>query len=255
MTQFLRQWLAALRRFTRLPIGPAGLEGPDGVPPAASLPHWPGVGLVVGLAACVAFALVSIGLPDSNASGLAAALACTLVGVLLTGGAEEAALARTLDGGAPHPGPAGMLAVLLVVVGKLALLAVLADISGVGVLSALLAGHAVSRFWPLLQDKPLPALPAPDAETVDSATSEAAPAAAAADRGTPQVAALWCAVPLLLMVLADGLDFALVSLVFSGFGWWGARRWLPRVSGQERGATQQVCELAFLLGAAFSVGY
>ena len=264
LTLFLRHYVAALRHFTRLPIGPAGLEGPDGIPPAASAAHFPGVGLLAGMAACVVFALVSLGLPDVAASPLAAAVACTVATALLTGGRQEDRLAHAAEGlaagrdparvlaimGEPHLGSHGALALLLVLAGKLALLAALADTSGAGVLTALLAGHVVSRFWPLLLAYVLPAMDEPGG---------ADPLAPAPQPRGLQVAALWCVLPLLLMALADGIGFALVSLAFSALAWWGLRQWFARrLQGRSAdclGATQQVCEVAFYLGAAFSIGY
>jgi adenosylcobinamide-GDP ribazoletransferase len=91
-------------------------------------------------------------------------------------------------------------------------------------MAALLAGHTVSRFWPLLL----------------SGTRALA------------IAALWCVVPLLLMVLADGLPMMLLALAASAAAF-ALLRGRARHAPDGAHAMQQVCEVAFYLGAAFGV--
>ncbi len=220
---FLRRWLAALAGATRIPVtGSLGAWAdlqPEIV--AESSRHLPGVGVVVGMAACIVFALLSLPLPLTPLSPVVAAIACIVASVLLTGGRHEQGLARW---GAGNETWGGTLALVLVLAGKLALLGVLGLQSAAGVMAALLAGHTVSRFWPLLL----------------SGTRALA------------IAALWCLVPLLLMLLADGPAFLLLALAASGVAFAVLR---PKLRGSSEGlhAMQQVCELAFYLGAAFGV--
>ncbi|HEY8356041.1 MAG TPA: adenosylcobinamide-GDP ribazoletransferase [Ramlibacter sp.] len=193
-------------------------------------PHLPGAGLLVGAAACVVFAVVSLPLPDATASAFTAALLSTIATLLLTGAANEEALARTVDRLGPQEGIAtqALLAVGLAVATKVALLAVLASQSAGGVLAALLAAHAVSRFWTLCIDGAPP------------------------DRRGLAVASAWCLPALGLMLLAGGPAFVLVAVAASALAWWLLRRHGPD-HADTAGATQQVCEVAFYLGAAFGL--
>jgi adenosylcobinamide-GDP ribazoletransferase len=220
---FLRRWLAALRDLTRIPVrgGLAQWADLQPGPVAESSRHEPGAGVVVGMAACMVFAIVSLPLPQGPLSPLVAAVASTIATVLLTGGREERGLARWAERAVDDPW-GGTLTLMLVLAAKLALLAVLAFHSGAGVMAALLAAHAVSRFWPLLLG------------------------------GTRAVAiaAAWCLVPLLLMVLAGGLPFVLLPLAASGLVFAVLRK-RARQDGVH--ALQQIGEVAFYLGAAFGV--
>ena len=72
MDRFLRHYLLAVQYFTRVPVsGPlAGWVGfsPDML--RASAVHFPGVGWLIGMAACVVFAMLSVGLPDGPFRGV-----------------------------------------------------------------------------------------------------------------------------------------------------------------------------------------
>lgn len=248
---FLRRYLAALHSFTRIPLR-GGLTAwtdlePDTLRGAAR--HFPGVGLLVGMVACVVFAVVSIPLPEGPLSPFVAAAVATFATVLLTGARHESALGRfaaALETGAP-PGTFAPLALVLVLALKLGLLAVLGHQSAPGVLAALLAGHAVSRFWPLLLATVLPPVGA----------GSAGPLAGPVERRALLVAGLWCVPPLALMVLAEGVAFVLLAVIASGLamialGRHAARRLQGRTA-DSLGATQQAAEAAFYLGAAFGV--
>ncbi|QJW85492.1 hypothetical protein HK414_25930 [Ramlibacter terrae] len=115
----------------------------------------------------------------------------------------------------------------LAVATKVALLAVLAGQSAAGVLSALLAAHAVSRFWALGMEE-------------------------GTHRNGLVVGGLWCLPALLLMVLAGGMAFMLAAVVASGIAFAVLRRrqraWPDEADGVH--AAQQACEVAFYPGAA-----
>lgn len=228
---FARRFALALQNSTR--VRAAGLE-PAPAPEAdlvrASHAHLPGVGALVGIAACLAFAVVSLAVGDTLWTPLVAAVACTMATVALTGALHESALARVAEAtGAGH----GALALVLLLAAKFALLAALADVSEPAVITALLAAHVVSRFMLVV---------AHWAASTDSDT-----------RGLG-VGALWCAVPLVLLVPAGGVAFLLLPLVFAGLACFAFLRWcrgrgeLP--AADRPGAVQQVCELAFYFGAA-----
>jgi adenosylcobinamide-GDP ribazoletransferase len=266
LQQFLRHYLLAVQYFTRLPVqGPlAGWVGfsPDML--RASAAHFPGVGWLVGMAACVSFAVLSLALPEGPATTLAAAVGCTLVTVLLTGGFHEDGLADVADGlgGSADReralrimkdsriGAFGALALVLVLSAKVSLLATLASASPAAVLTALLAGHTVSRFWPLVMVHTL-------AHVGDQGQSKSKPLADRIERRALYVAMGWCVVPLALMALAHGLSFVAMALLVSGIALFFMRRWFARrlqgFTGDCLGATQQVCEIAFLLGAGLGL--
>jgi adenosylcobinamide-GDP ribazoletransferase len=236
---FLRRCLAATQAFTRLRIPDSLAVWAQLLPgdAADSARHWPGVGLLAGMAAAVVFAVVSLPLPPGPLSPLVAAVAATIATALLTGARHEESLAR-------H---AGTVALVLVLAAKLALLALLGLHSPAGVLAALLGAHAVSRLFALLLARSLPPLPAQAANH---------PLLQRADRWTLGAAAIWCLVPLLLMLLAGGLKFVLLALVVGALAFGLLRRRFQQQGGvglDGIGAAQQVCEAAFYLGAAFGV--
>lgn len=266
LRRFLRHYLLAVQFFTRIPItGP--LADWTGFSPEmlrASATHFPGVGWLVGMAACVVFAVLSLGLPDGPHTALAAAVGCTVATVLMTGAFHEDGLADVADGlgGSPERaraleimkdsriGAFGAIALVLALGSKVALLAVLAAASPAAVLTALLAAHTVSRFWPLVVIHTLP-------HVGHEGGSKSKPLAESMDRRSLQLAALWCIAPLAFMALAHGIAFVAVALAFSALACLGMRRWFARrlqgFTGDCLGATQQVCEIAFYLGAAFGL--
>ena len=238
---FIRDCSLALARFTRLRPRPPGMEAAAAPSGAASLAQVPGVGWLAGMVACLVFALVSVLLRGNPWSPAVAAVFSTLATVLLTGALHEGALFRTADRlDAAQPGASGsalgVIASLLLIAGKLALLAALAAASGIAVMAALFAAHVVSRYLPLVVAHWLePAALAPRALGLS---------------------ALWCLVPLLLMVLAGGAAFLGSALLVSAAAalamlHYVRRRRAPFDDGV-LGAVQQVCEAAFYLGAAIA---
>lgn len=240
---FVRDCALALARFTRLrPRLPDAAALPSASGPAA-LAQVPGVGWLVGMVACLVFALVSVLLRGNPWSPAVAAVFSTLATVMLTGALHEGALFRTADRlDAAQPGASGsalgVIASLLLIAGKLALLAALAAASEIAVMSALFAAHVVSRYLPLVV-----------AHRLAPATLE--PRALG-------LSALWCLVPLLLMVPAGGAAFLGTAMLFSVAAAFAMlhyvrRRRAPFDDGVF-GAVQQVCEAGFYLGAAIAAG-
>jgi adenosylcobinamide-GDP ribazoletransferase len=264
--QFARRYLVALQFFTRLPVTGAMADwvgwSPDKL--RASAAHFPGVGWIVGLAACAAFALVHFLLPATPFTPLLAAVAATACTVLLTGAFHEDGLADTADGLGGSAGrdralaimkdsrigAYGAVALVLALLGKTAVLAVLATAAPPSVYAALLAGHTVSRFWPLLIVRTL-------SYVADEDGSKSKPLADRIEPGALAVAAAWCAVPLAIAALVQGPAFVIAAVLGSGAACWGMRRWLRRrlggFTGDTLGATQQACEIAFYLGAALAL--
>ena len=262
----LREYLLAVQFFTRLPItGPLAQwvgYSPDML--RASAAHFPGVGWLVGIAACAAFAVVSLALPNGVFTPLAAAVGCTIATALLTGAFHEDGLADVADGLGGSAGrdraleimkdsrigSYGTLALVLALLAKVSLLAVLAANSPAAVLAALLAAHVLSRFWPLVIVRLLP-------HVGDAAGSKSKPLA---DRIEPKALAIalgWCFVPLVLAAFVQGVAFVAAGAVASALVLLALYRWFQRrlggFTGDCLGATQQLGEIAFYLGAAMAL--
>jgi adenosylcobinamide-GDP ribazoletransferase len=233
---FARRFTLALHDSTRMRAGEAwsaeAEPGPE--PELATTAHLPGVGWLVGIAACLVFAVFSLALGGTAWATLVAAIACTAATATLTGARNESALHRLADqaGGAPGAGH-GVLALVLLLSAKFALLAALADASEPAVITALFAALVVSRFMQLLAHWA---------------------ASAGSDTRSLGVGALWCAVPLALMAAAGGLAFMVVPVALASLACFAFLRWCRSrtdLPGADRpGAVQQVCEVVFYLGAA-----
>jgi adenosylcobinamide-GDP ribazoletransferase len=110
--------------------------------------------------------------------------------------------------------------------------------------------HVVSRFWPLLIVRSLP-------HVGDTARSKSKPLADQISGATLAAAALWCFWPLALVWQAQPAPYFIASLLASALaaawmGRWFARR-LQGFTGDCLGATQQVSEIGFYLGAALAL--
>ena len=266
LSNFVRHYLLAVQFFTRLPIT-GRLAGWVGYSPEmlrASAAHFPGVGWLVAAVAMGVYTLLWTALAGSPGAALVAAVFSTAATVWLTGGLHEDGLADVADGlgGSldrsralqimkdSHIGAFGSLALVLALLAKVALLALLGT-QGLGVvLAALAGGHVSSRFWPLLLVRVLPHIG-------DAAQSKSKPLAGQITAWALGAAFLWCFMPLALIGWAQGALFLIASsaasaLTFITLWRWFARR-LQGFTGDCLGATQQLCEIAFYLGAAVAV--
>ncbi|MGQ0708594.1 MAG: adenosylcobinamide-GDP ribazoletransferase [Rhodoferax sp.] len=275
MTQALRHYLLALQYFTRIPLGGA-LARWVGFSPAmlrASAAHLPGVGLLLGLLLAGASAALWALLAPNPFKPLLVACLGTALGVLFTGGFHEDGLADVADGlGGSQDrqraleimkdsrvGSFGVLALVLALGTKLALLASLGALGLGWLLAALVAGHTVSRAWPLLLIRTL-------AHVGDAAQSKSRPLAEQISAAALAAGFMWCFMALALVSIgfiainsiaikaplqALGPPLAL-ALGLSAVAALAMRGWLQRrlqgFTGDGLGATQQVCELAFYLG-------
>lgn len=263
LRQFLRHYLLAVQFFTRIPVtGP--LAAWVGFSPGmlrASAAHFPGVGWLAAVVACAVYAGVALLLPASAFSPLAAAVACTIATVLLTGGFHEDGLADVADGlgGSAdrqralqimkdsRVGAFGAMALALAVLAKVALLAVLGS-QGPAVAAAALAGaHVASRFFPLVLVRAL-------VHVGDADGSKSKPLADQITTPALVAAALWCVPPLGLAAWALGMLPVAAGLLAGAAGLlWMGRLFVRRLqgfTGDCLGATQQVCEIAFYFGLA-----
>ena len=277
MLQFIRHYLLSIQFFTRIPVT-GRLAAWVGYSPAmlrASAAHLPGVGVVVGAVAAAIFALLQLLLPDTAFTPLVAAVFSTLATVLLTGGFHEDGLADVADGlGGSYRreraleimkdsrvGAFGAMALVLVLLCKVALLALLGGVEldankqpfalgGWYVCAALWTGHVVSRGLPLVMIRLLP-------HVGDTATSKSKPLAGQIASSGLLIAFLWCFGSLVLtsftlsainLIVACNFAVAALLVMLRLF-----RRRLQGFTGDCLGATQQVCEIAFYLGLAVSV--
>ena len=280
MTQFIRHYLLSLQFFTRIPVT-GRLADWVGFSPAMlrdSAGHFPGVGVLVGLLVAVFTAGLLMALPPTGSAPLVASALGTVLGVLITGAFHEDGLADVADGlgGSAdrdraltimkdsRVGAFGAIAVVLALLCKVALLALLGDVSGPLMVLALFVAHVASRTWPLLTIRLM-------AHVGDAAGSKSKPLADQISGAALRTGFVWCLLAIALTVYAQattdfvainltdlGLLQALINaLVASLIAWGLMARWfwqrLGGFTGDCLGATQQVCELAFYLGLALSL--
>lgn len=278
MLQFIRHYLLAIQFFTRIPVT-GRLAAWVGYSPdmlRASAAHFPGIGVVVGGAAAAVFALLQLLLPDTPFTPLVAAVFSTIATVLVTGGFHEDGLADVADGlgGSYHReraleimkdsrvGAFGAMALVLVLLCKVALLALLGSVelldadeqpflfSGWYVCAALWVGHVISRGLPLVMIRLLP-------HVGDTATSKSKPLAGQIASSGLLIAFAWCFGALALASLALSAINLFVACSFSVVALLAMLRFFKRrlqgFTGDCLGATQQVCEIAFYLGLAASL--
>ncbi len=261
----LRHFLLALQFFTRIPVT-GRLADWVGFSPAmlrASAGHFPGVGWVVGAAAAGVLALGLRLLPAGPLGALVAALLATAATVWLTGGFHEDGLADTADGlggGLTREralaimkdsriGSYGTLALVLALGLKVALTALLAQ-QGAGLAAAaVLAAHVLSRAAPLDVMWGMPYVGEADG-------SKAKPLADELEPGSVWVGVAWCLPALGLLWWGPGLWAMVTGMLLWMLALGHMRRLLQRrlqgFTGDTLGATQQVCELALLLGVALT---
>lgn len=263
----LRHYLLAVQYFTRIPVtGPlAEWVGYSPQMLRASAAHFPGVGLLVGAVTALVFGLVLWALPEAAHGGgyapLVAAALSTGLGLLLTGAFHEDGLADVADGlGGSRDraraldimkdsrvGAFGAIAIAMVLLTKLALLAMLGSIDVVLACAGLLAAHVASRAFPLLIVRALP-------HVGDEGHSKSKPVADRIDTSALVAAAAWLAVGLGVACLLVGGGSLLGGLAGAALAClWMWRLFTVRLqgfTGDCLGATQQVCELAFYVGMA-----
>jgi len=281
----LRHFLLALQFFTRIPVTGRLAEW-VGFSPAmlrASAAYFPAVGVVIGGLVVLLTATLMRYLPTAYAPLVAAALG-TAWSVWLTGAFHEDGLADVADGlGGSYDreraliimkdsrvGAFGAIAVVLALLSKVALLALLGAVGTLWMCFALMAGHVVSRTWPLLIIRWLP-------HVGDDAGSKSKPLADQISVGSLMLALLWCTsalaliswvaasvlsgidgqtlvtaqlLPVLKVLACGGLASALIFVCLLRLF---ARR-LQGFSGDCLGTTQQLCEIAFYFGCALALG-
>lgn len=277
---FLRHYLLAIQFFSRIPVT-GRLAAWVGFSPAmlrASAAHFPGVGVVVGALVVALTAALMAWLPPSPFAPLVAAVLGTVLSVMVTGAFHEDGLADVADGlGGSYDrdralvimkdsrvGAFGVLAVVLALLAKVALLALIGSVSAHWMLLGIFAAHVVSRTWPLLLIRLMP-------HVGDAAGSKSKPLADQISGGSLLAAGIWCFGALALVVasqaaMVSGADVGFVlalvqpltlGILASALAWayMGRLLWrrLQGFTGDGLGATQQVCEIAFYLGVALAL--
>ncbi|APW36817.1 adenosylcobinamide-GDP ribazoletransferase [Rhodoferax koreense] len=269
MASFVRHYLLAIQFFTRIPVT-GRLAAWVGFSPAmlrASAAHFPGVGWLVAAVCAAVAALCLAAWPGQGFAPLVAAVLCTAAGIYMTGGFHEDGLADVADGlgGSVERaraleimkdsriGAYGAMALVLALLAKVALLALLgaqADRGASALLAALCGGHVFSRWCPLVIVRSLP-------HVGDAAQSKSKPLADQITNTALAIAGSWCFVPLALVFIAEGAPFLIAGMAGSLLALWWMRRLLARrlqgFTGDGLGATQQLCEIAFYLGAALTL--
>ena len=261
----LRHFLLALQFFTRIPVT-GRLAAWVGYSPAmlrASAGHLPGVGWLAGAVAAIVLAVALALLPPGPLGALVAAVLSLAATVWLTGAFHEDGLADTADGLGGSAtreralaimkdsriGSYGTVTLALALALKLALTALLAG-QGVGAAAAaVLAAHVLSRLAPLQLMRALPYVGEADGSKAKPMADDAPPASL-------RVGLLWAAPALVLLGWAWGLTALLTALLLGVVVLLAMHRLLHRrlqgFTGDTLGATQQLCEIALLLGLALA---
>ena len=281
----LRHFFLALQFFTRIPVT-GRLAVWVGFSPAmlrASAAYFPAVGAVIGGLVVLLTAALMHYLPTAYAPLVAASFG-TAWSVWLTGAFHEDGLADVADGlGGSYDreraliimkdsrvGAFGAIAVVLALLSKVALLALLGAVGTLWMCFALMAGHVVSRTWPLLIIRWLP-------HVGDDAGSKSKPLADQISLASLILALLWCAttlaliswvaasvlsgidgqtlttapvLPVLKVLACGGLASALIFVYLLRL----FERRLQGFTGDCLGTTQQLCEIAFYFGCAMALG-
>lgn len=264
----LRHLLLALQFFTRIAL-PERWAQWVGFSPAllrASAAYFPAIGALIGALTAAAFWLFMALLPAQSASPWVAAWLSTVLSMWLTGAFHEDGLADTADGlgGAvtrqraleimkdSRIGSYGSSALILALIGKIALLALIAQTQAQSSATAWLifAAHVSSRWTPLVIIRTLH-------HAGDSEQSKSKPLADAISNRSLLIGTGWCLVALALVQWRCPNAPWLVAILGALIGLAYMRQLLNKrlqgFTGDGLGATQQVSELGFYLAFALAL--
>lgn len=239
-------FLAAVRFFTRIPI-------PDRIPHSTeSLNHaaryFPAVGLLVGTLSALAFFLAALALPTSVAVLIAMASSIYLTGAFhedglsdmtdgLGGGWEKMRILEIMKDS--RVGSYGVIAMVMALLSKFVLLD---SFDPIWIPFLLMAAHAFSRYCAVL-------IMAGLSYVREDALSKSKPLATKLTKNALWIASAFGLLPLLLLPATAALMGVAAGLLATI--WLGRKlqKWLGGYTGDCLGATQQLSELAFYLGA------
>ncbi|MFZ1243624.1 MAG: adenosylcobinamide-GDP ribazoletransferase [Azonexus sp.] len=241
----LAAFFAALGYFTRLPVPAWVGYSADGLSRAAR--YLPAIGLLVGGIGGLVFWLAQHVWPQSVAVVLAMVATIALTGAFhedgvgdtadgLGGGWDKAKILAIMKDS--RVGSYGVIAIVLALLGKFALLATL---PAGQMVAALIAAHAISRGCAVT-------LMATMDYARDDDASKARPVAARLGIRSLGFALVCAALPLLMLPPAQSVPA--VALAVLATLWLAAkcRRWLGGYTGDCMGAVQQLAEIGFYLG-------
>ena len=148
-------------------------------------------------------------------------------------------------------GGVGAMALVGVLAGKVLLLSLIGSVAGWGgAAAALLAGHTVSRGLALAIVATLPNISR-------EGVSKSLGMAQGIDRAGLATAAIWCVIALVFAATLASPGACIAGLWLAAAALLGLRRLFARrlkgFTGDCLGATQQLCEIAFYLGAALVI--
>lgn len=241
----LAAFFAAIGYFTRLPVpGWVGYSA-DGLSRAAR--YLPAIGLLVGGLGGLVFWLAQYVWPQSVAVVLA-----MVATIALTGAFHEDGLGDTADGLGggwdkakilaimkdSRVGSYGVIAIVLALLGKFALLAAL---PAGQVVAALIAAHAISRGCAVT-------LMATLDYARDDDASKARPVAARLGIRSLGFSLVCAALPLLMLPPAQSVPAVALAVLTTLWLAAKCRRWLGGYTGDCLGAVQQLAEIGFYLG-------
>lgn len=257
----IKHILLAIQFFTRIPVT-GRLAQWVGYSPAmlrASAAHFPAVGWLVGAISVLVFWGALTFLPDRSASVWLAVCLSMMASAALTGAFHEDGLADSADalGGYvsrekaleimkdSRIGSYGALALMLVVLSKMASLVLLAQVELQLAMWAMFLAQVCSRWMPLWIIISLP-------HVGDSAASKSKPLADQLSWQAMLVGSLWCALAFAFVLVwkmdSRWMMAALGSLLLMGWMRRVLRQRLQGFTGDGLGATQQLSELGFYLG-------
>lgn len=239
-------FLGAIRFFTRIPIPDAVPHSPERLNHSAR--YFPAVGILVGLLSAIAFGLSNLLYPEPVCIVIAMAASIYLTGAFHEDGLSD--MADGLGGGwdkmrildimkDSRIGNYGAITITFALLVKFVLLSAF---SASWIPLLLISGHAFSRYCSVL-------IMAGMTYVREDTLSKSKPLATQLSRNALLVASAFGLFPLCLLPLT-----ASIAGVFAGILttiWLGRKlqKWLGGYTGDCLGATQQLSELAFYLGA------
>ena len=239
-------FLVAIRFFTRIPISDAIPHSAEGLNHSAR--YFPAVGILVGLISATAFGVSHLLYPQSVAIVIAIAVSIYLTGAFHEDGLSD--MADGLGGGwdkmrildimkDSRIGNYGAITIILALLAKFVLLNAF---SAGWIPLILIAGHAFSRYCSVL-------IMAGMSYVREDMLSKSKPLATQLSRNALLVASAFGIFPLLLLPIGASTLGAVAALLITI--WLGRKlqKWLGGYTGDCLGATQQLSELAFYLGA------
>lgn len=249
MNHFRREVIAllgAIRFFTRIPIPDSVPHSPEGLNHSAR--YFPAVGILIGLLSAIAFGLANLLYPEPVCIVIA-----MVASVYLTGAFHEDGLSDMADGlgggwdkmrilDIMKDSRIGNYGAITIAFALLAKFVLLFAFSAAWIPLLLIAGHAFSRYCSVL-------IMAGMQYVREDALSKSKPLATQLSRNALLVASAFGLLPLFLLPLTASIVGAIGAILITV--WLGRKlqKWLGGYTGDCLGATQQLSELAFYLGA------